>query len=128
MSITTIAGAAVIICLLVVIVRQSRQEFSTAILLLGGCAIAAVCISAVAPTIKEISGLSSKYGLSDGFTLVLKAIGICFITQTAADVCRDASCTSLAVKVETAGKITVLAVIFPLFESLLETAVGIING
>ncbi len=128
MNIISIAGAAVIICLLTVIVRQSRQEFSAGLLLLGGCAIAAVCLSVIAPAIKQLNDLSAKYDLSEGFTLVLKAIGICFITQTAADTCRDAACTSLATKVETAGKIAVLAVIFPLFESLLGTAVGIING
>ncbi len=128
MSITSIAGAAVIICMLTVIVRQSRQEFSIGILLLGGCVIAAICVSAVSPAIKQLNDLSSRYDLSEGFKPVLKAIGICFIAQTAADTCRDAACTSLASKVETAGKIAVLAVVFPLFERLLGTAVEIING
>lgn len=128
MSIISIGGAAVIICLLTVIVRQNRQEFSVGLLLLGGCAIAAVCLSAIAPAVRQLNDLSAKYNMTEGFSLVLKAIGICFITQTAADTCRDAACVSLASKVETAGKIAVLAVIFPLFESLLATAVGIING
>ncbi len=128
MSIVPVAGAAVIICMLVVVVRQNRQEFSVGILLLGGCVIAAICLSAIAPTVHKLNELSAKYEMTEGFALVLKAIGISFITQTASDICKDAACTSLASKVETAGKIAVLAVIFPLFESLLSMAVGIING
>lgn len=127
MNAALIACLAVVICMLTVVVRQVRPEFSTAMLILGGCAIGAVCISALAPTVGEIIELSSGYGLSEGFSLVLKAVGICFIAQTAADICRDAACTSLASKVETAGKIAVLAMIFPLFRSLLETAIGIMN-
>ncbi len=127
MNIVSVAGTAVVICLLAVTVRQVKPEFSVGMLLLGGCAIAAVCIGFIAPTVSELNELSSKYALSGGFALVLKAVGICFITQTAADTCRDAACGSLATKVEAAGKIAVLAVIFPLFKSLLETAVEIIN-
>ncbi len=127
MNIVSVAGVAVVICLLAVTVRQIKPEFSVGILILGGCAVAAVCLAFIAPTVKELNELSAKYSLSEGFTLVLKAVGICFIAQIAADTCRDAACTSLAVKVEAAGKIAVLAVVFPLFKSLLETAVEIIG-
>lgn len=128
MSAAAVAGVTVVICLIVVTVRQVRPEFGTALLILGGCAVAAVCIGWLAPTVVELANLASNHSLSDGFKIIIKAVGICFIAQTAADTCRDAACVSLATKVETAGKIAVLIVMFPLFESLLETAIGIING
>lgn len=127
MSAATVAGLTVVICLIVVVVRQVRPEFGTALLIIGGCALGAVCICWFAPAVKELSALSSQYALHEGFSIILKAIGICFLAQTASDICRDAACLSLAAKVETAGKIAVLAIMFPLFESLLETAIGIIN-
>ncbi len=128
MNAVTIAGAAVVICLLAVTVRQVRPEFSTALLIIAGCAVAAAVLTAVVPILTELRTLASEHGLSNGFTIVLKTIGICFVTQTAADICRDAACTSLASKIETAGKIAVLVVVFPLFRTLLDTATGIMNG
>ena len=128
MSAVTVAGVAVVICLLAVTVRQVRPEFSTALLIIAGCAVAASILAAVLPTLRELEGLALRHGLSEGFAIVLKTIGICFITQTAADICRDAACASLASKIETAGKIAVLVVVFPLFRTLLDTAIGIMNG
>ncbi len=128
MNALTLAGMAVVLCMLAVTVRQVRPEFSVGLLILGGCAIAGVCIASLEPTVRALNDLSSQYAVSEGFGLVLKALGICFVTQMAADTCRDAACASLASKIETAGRIAVLAVIFPLFASLLETAIGIMNG
>ncbi len=128
MSAAAAAGLMVVICLVVVTVRQVRPEFGTVLLILGGCAAGAVCLEWIAPIVEEINSLSSDYAVNEGFKIVLKSVGICFIAQTAADTCRDASCASLAVKVETTGKIAVLIVVFPLLRSLLETAIGIING
>lgn len=128
MSAAAAAGLMVVICLIVVTVRQIKPEFGTALLIIGGCTAAAVCVEWLSPVIKEINDLSSDYAVNDGFKIVLKSVGICFIAQTAADTCRDASCASLAVKVETIGKIAVLIAVFPLLKSLLDTAIGIING
>ena len=45
---------------------------------------------------------------------MLKALGICFITQLGADVCRDAGESSLASKIELGGRMSILALCIPM--------------
>jgi len=47
-------------------------------------------------------------------------VGVCFITQLACDLCRDAGENAIAARVETAGKAAILLISLPLFEQVLE--------
>ncbi len=67
--------------------------------------------------------LSWEYG-----SILLKGLGVCLLTQTAADSCRDAGETALAGKAELTGKITLLAMSVPLFEKVAMLAAVMING
>jgi stage III sporulation protein AD len=51
--------------------------------------------------------------------ILLRALGVCFLTQIACDTCRDAGEAAIAVKLEIAGKIAVLAISLPLFRQVL---------
>ena len=52
-------------------------------------------------------------------TVLLKALAVCYITQLASDCCRDSGESAVAGKIEFAGKIAVLLIAVPLFESIL---------
>ena len=60
--------------------------------------------------------------------LLLKALGICLLTQLTADVCRDAGETALATHAEFAGKVALLLLILPLFVQIVDLAVTFIDG
>ena len=63
------------------------------------------------------------------YVLVLfKALGICYLTQFAADSCRDAGESALAVKAEIAGRIAVLLISLPLLSQVASTAMDLIGG
>ena len=50
------------------------------------------------------------------------------MAQFAADACRDAGESSLASKVELAGKVAVILMALPLFEAIANTAITLIGG
>ena len=58
----------------------------------------------------------------------MKTLGICFLTQFAVDSCKDAGESALASKVELAGKVTVVVMALPLFQSIASTAVSLVGG
>ncbi|MEE1277947.1 MAG: SpoIIIAC/SpoIIIAD family protein, partial [Acutalibacteraceae bacterium] len=64
----------------------------------------------------------------DYMKTALKALGICYITQFAADVCRDFGQTALASKAELAGKCAIFLLSLPLVTSIVEIAVNMIGG
>ena len=60
-------------------------------------------------------------------SVLIKAIGVCYLTQFSADSCRDAGESSLAGKVELAGKIAILISALPLLDSVISLAVNLIE-
>ena len=55
------------------------------------------------------------------FQILLKLIGISFICEFASNICKDAGQASIAKQIEFAGKLAILIVGLPVFESLLGT-------
>ena len=64
----------------------------------------------------------------DGWTILLKALGVAFLTETAASVCRDSGESGLAGWVETAGKMEILLLSFPLIQTVMETVKTLLGG
>lgn len=128
MNILSLCAAGVIACMLTLIIRQYKPEMSMLLVIAGSLLISISLLKWISPIIGKILSLADKYNAKENIALLIKAVGICFITQSAADTCRDSNCSSLAGKIETAGKIAVLAVVFPMFEKILQSAVNIMDG
>lgn len=63
----------------------------------------------------------------DSWEILLKALGVAFLTETAASICRDSGETGLAGWVEMAGKLELLLLSFPLIRTVLDTAVSLLS-
>lgn len=63
----------------------------------------------------------------EGWSLLLQALGVAFLTETAASVCRDSGETGLATWVETAGKLEILLLSFPLIRTVLDTVTELLG-
>ena len=79
-------------------------------------------------SVEELAGIFQKSNLDNSvFKAVLKALGLCYITNFASDTCRDFGQTSLASKVELAGKISIVILTLPLINSILSVALELIG-
>lgn len=122
-------GITVVAAFLAVLLRRYHPEYSMAIGLTTGVLVLALLLTQVAPVVGRLqilldsSSLPSEYGL-----ILFKALGVCLLTQLAADACRDAGENAMAEKAELAGKVFLLLLALPLFEKIAELAVHLING
>ena len=128
MNIAALAGAAVTVCLLALTVRQLKPEYGTAVTAAAGVVMLAVIMNSLVPVISEISKIVSDTSAVGYLKPVLKAFGVCLITQAAADICRDAGQLTVAGHVETAGRLVMVIIALPMLSSVMTTASGIING
>lgn len=129
MNIVTLAGTAVVAAALCVVVRQYKPEAALGISIACGVVITAAVLSMLAPAISTLTELSAQAGLSDTFVQVLlKALAVCWITQIAADGCRDAGETAIAAKTELAGRAAVLVISLPVFTALAELITRLLGG
>jgi stage III sporulation protein AD len=120
MKIVQIAALCLIVTVLVKLF-DTRREFGLYLKILAATLILGSVILYVAPVADTVNTIFDKAGASDSYINILfKALGICYITQLASDICKDAGEGALSVQVEIAGKITLLLLALPLFEALTE--------
>lgn len=129
MNIVAIAGIAIIAAVFAAMLKRQHQEYSIILSIAAGVIILFEIFANISPALRQINTLLASAGLSSEYTaILLKALGVCFLAQFAADSCRDAGESALASKVELAGKIAIVVLSLPLFEKIASTAVGLIGA
>lgn len=124
-SLLALCVIAALICLLL---SGYKSEYSFAAVIAAGSFIFISVLREVVPVFGRLSSLADSAGLEGGyFKIVLKALGICFITQFAADTCRDFGQTALAAKAEFIGRCGIFLLCIPLIKNILEAAVSLIG-
>ena len=128
MNILSVAGTALVGCVAAMAVR--RFDASNAMLASLMCAvvISAFCftrLGAFADFADELRGLG---GYGEYFTIMLKGLSIAFLCECACDICRDCGESSIASKVEFAGKVELLLLSLPLLRSVIELSKDLLSS
>lgn len=127
-SIIGISVFALLSAILAVILHQYKPEYAMLLSAGAGCGILLLILNVLSPAVEQLQAIMGKAGVSMAyFKLLLKALGICYLTQFAGDLCRDAGQTSLAGKVELAGKISVVLLALPVAAELIEYIFALIG-
>lgn len=127
MDIFAVAIFAIVACVLSVVIKQYNPEFSLLITILAGTLIFVYIISDFTSIFTQVETILGFTGQSEeNIKLLLKALGVCFITQLAFDTCQDSGQSAIASKVELTGKLTILVLALPLFTQLVGLLTEII--
>ncbi|MBQ3133659.1 MAG: stage III sporulation protein AD [Clostridia bacterium] len=129
MKITVMLALTVIAALLAVLLRHRHPEQGMLLGLAAGVLVLMMAIDQLTPLVETIRRLleNSATAFVNGEVL-LKGVGICLLTQTAADACRDAGESALAGRAELVGKVALLALALPLFEQVFSQATALMKG
>lgn len=128
MDILNLAGIAVTVAAFAVLLRQYRQEYSMLLSLAAGVLILLFVIIKAKPAFTQLETLMSRAKVNTEYAgILVKALGICFVTQLASDTCNDAGESAIASKIELAGKFAVLLVALPLFGQVANLAVSLMS-
>lgn len=120
-GITAVVGLCISAALICKLLEKHSKE-QAVMLSVAVCAaviiFSAVCIS---PVISTVNSLFIECGMSVQYArIIFKALGICYITQFACDICKDCGENAVASVAEVAGKLALLLIALPLFENLTE--------
>lgn len=128
MEILSLIGIGLVAAVLAVVLRQYRPEYAMLISLAAGVLILLQIAQNIVPVVEQVRAILHNTSMPAEYAAVLlKALGICFITQIACDTCKDAGESAIAAKVEMAGKAAVLVVSLPLFSQVLRTVYALIG-
>ena len=122
-----IALFALVSLIIIVVLRQYHPEYAllTAVIS-GGLILIFLSLELASPLFTLIKMLNS-YGVSNGLTsYILKALGICILTNFSVGLCTDFGQTSIAAKVEMAGKVAILILSLPILQNILEVGLSLL--
>lgn len=128
MEIVRIAGVGLIGAVISIIIRRSKPEFSMMIPIV----ISFTILAGVLPYLKEIIGelgsLSESVGINGAYmAVIIKIIGVSYLTSISAELCRDAGEKAIAAKIELGGKLIILAMSAPVITRMLDLVREIIQ-
>lgn len=123
MNIFVIIGCSFVLAVLVVLLHQTAPAYAVAIAAGGGVIISLYilhCLAQPLQSLLETFGLLNVENSAEKF--LLKTVGICIVCRFASNLCQDFGQSSLAVKIETAGRVAVFALSVPFITEVLNTA------
>lgn len=128
MNIFEIIALAIIGALLSTTLKAYHPEYAV-VTALGTCIIIILLTSQdLLSIIEGLRDIMTKTGIdSRYFKIILKVIGISYITQFGVDLCKDSGYSSIALKVDMAGKICVLTMTIPIISEFLNIIIKILN-
>ena len=127
MNIIAVIGIGIIAAIICIMLRQIRPEFALLVSLITGIFILFALFADITEAINRVFQLIRQADVSSGYAAVLlKALGLCFITQIACDTCKDAGESAISAKIEMAGRVAVLIISLPLFEQVLNIVQSLI--
>ena len=125
----SVCGTAVAASLLAVILKKQGMEYSFILTICAVTMIFVYILSSIVVSVDYIKGIFDRTEINKSYlTILLKCIGICFITEFTCDCCKDASQQALSGTVLLCGRISVLITALPLFTEFLSIALRLSGG
>ena len=128
MEIWQIVGLALIVTVISVVLKQIRPEIALQLTILAGASIFILVMSKIKVIVDLLQNLADQANISSYYLLiVLKIVGVAYLAEFGAQICRDAGEGALASKVELAAKVAVIVLAIPIILAITESLVRLVQ-
>ncbi|WP_282580185.1 stage III sporulation protein AD [Natroniella sulfidigena] len=122
MEIVQVVGLGLIGTIFTIVVKQYRPELALQLSLVVGLIIFILMVDRIAVIVDVMRRLAEEANIDLVYVnTILKVIGIAYIAEFGAQICRDAGENIIASKIEFAGKIMIMVLGVPIMISILES-------
>ncbi len=127
MEIGQLVGFGVMATVFILFIRQQRPEIGQLLSIAVGIIFILYLLDYLRLIVEIISELALKAEVNAVFLrTLLRVIGIAYLAEFGAQICRDAGEGNVALKIEFAGKLMILVMTIPILIMVLESIVNII--
>ncbi|MEW6726234.1 stage III sporulation protein AD [Desulforudis sp. 1088] len=128
MEIVQIFGFALVTLVFAVTLRQQKPEMALIVSLVAGAVIFLLMLRKIGAVVNVFNDLAARANVNLVYLgVVLKIVGIAYIADFGAQICRDAGEGALGAKIEFAAKILILVLAVPVVLAVLDTLMRIIE-
>ncbi len=129
MNIISICALAIVATVLILTVKRHNGELAILLSISSAVIILLSVIEYIILSIDTVSELLSNANISSEYIMILlKVIGICFVTEFTCDSVKEAGLVSLSSNIALAGKILVLITSMPMFKEILSVVSTLSGG
>ena len=122
MDIIQIVLLGIIASILYIVLKDIHASFAFFLILITGIIIFLAIIQQIGTILTLIQSLGDKAHVEGMYMeTILKIIGIAYIAELGASLTKDAGLTSVATKIEMAGKIFILLLAVPIITAVIES-------
>lgn len=126
MNIMQIVALGIIAAILAVVLKEYRPELAMQISIAAGLIIFLSTLGKFTQVLEVMKSYAVKAEVDIlYFSIILKVIGIAYITELGAQICRDSGEGSIASKIEFAGKVLIMAIAVPIYAALFDIIIKI---
>lgn len=127
-EILKVIGLALITTISVIILKQQKPEIAVIVGVAGSVLIFFYLVDMISDVFGLFETVVSKTNIdSELFIVLIKIIGIGYITEFSANICSDSGNSAIASKIILAGKLTIFLLSVPIIISLIELIVGLLQ-
>lgn len=127
MDIVKIIGVGLVTVVATMLVKPVKPEISILISLCGGIIMIVQCVNYVTQIIDAFTNIVEKTGLNMNLLkIILKIIGVGYLTEFSASLCNDTGNTSIGEKIIFAGKVIILVISLPIVTEIIEIIMEIL--
>lgn len=122
-------GIALTGVLVITLLKTAKPEFVVFASIATGVVMVAIMLSSLTDVVIAFDDIVQKSGVNDEvFAIVLKIIGIGYLTEYSASVATDAGCASIAQKLQFGGKIIIFLMSISIVKALVEVVSTLLSA
>jgi Stage III sporulation protein AC/AD protein family. len=123
-----IAIIGIVAVLMAVIFKKGKEEFSIYISIATCFIILLLGIGKLEVILDAIGRLQGYIKINKAYiNILIKIIGITYVTEFAASLCKDSGYQAIGEQVELVGKLSILAISMPILMALMDTINNFLN-
>lgn len=123
-----IIGVAFLTAVAAILLKSTKPELAFAVTVTGIIVILTFVIEMLEGTVSVLSEIVSITGVENGLIkILLKIVGIAYLTEFSAGILQDFGSSAIADKVILGGKLTILVVSIPVFQAILTIVKGFLG-
>lgn len=124
MDIFKIVGIGLVATVLAVMLRNQKPEISIQISVVTGLIIFIMIVTKLSSVLEVFKSIAQEIDIDLIYiSTIFKIVGIAYVTEFGAQICRDAGEGAIASKVEFAGKVLIMVLATPILLALLDLIV-----
>ena len=127
MEVVKIVGISIFSVSMIIVLKNQRPEMALMLSIATGIMIMIFSIYKMSSVVNVLNDLVQKSGINKEFlTIIIKVIGIAYIVEFGKNICIDAGQSSIATKLEMAGKVIIVVLTIPLVSALVNLLTGLV--